>query len=140
MHGIPDIVSITLYVLGQSGGHRRGAWPTLLAQASIGQHKVVEVDYQPDPRAVSTRTRGTAAGAPAQRGTQAPHGAIPTLHERRLDGRPKPPTGHLLHEPSGAAIHHASDDPQELARAIAHLHHLTIEQFVRRAQAGLRVA
>src|SRR4051794_3749120 len=53
MHRIPERVSITADVLGQSAGHRWGAWPTLLAHAALGQHKGVEVDYQPDPRAVS---------------------------------------------------------------------------------------
>jgi hypothetical protein len=85
LHRIPEIVLIAPHMAGNPDGHRRGAWPALLAQALMGQHKVVEGDDLPDPRAVSTRTRGTAADAPAQRGTQAPQGAIPTLDESRLD-------------------------------------------------------
>ena len=80
MHGIPDIVPITPHVLGQSDGHRRGARPALLAQALMGQHKVVEVDDQPDPRAVSaldSQNRSGYAGARGRTGRAGCHTNAP---------------------------------------------------------------
>jgi len=125
---------------GDPDGHCWDARPALLAQAPRGPHPVVEVDAQPDPRAVSMRTRGTAAGAPAPRGAQTPPGARPTRHERRLAGGPQPTTGPLLPDPSGAVIPHARDEAQALARALAHLHHRAAAQVARRAHAGRRGA
>src|SRR5437763_1477479 len=91
MHRQPDILLIAPDMVGQTNGHRWGAWHTTLASALMRHPNVVEADHEPDLPPVARAAPGQTPGPAPQGRDQPPQGAIPPFHQGRLDRLPELP-------------------------------------------------
>jgi hypothetical protein len=114
MHGPPDLVLIVPDMVGQTHGHRWGAWRATLAQALLRPHNIVQADQEPDLPPEARAAPGPTPGAAPQGGDEPTQGAIPAFPTGRLDRRAALAPAHRLAQTAGAAAPHPG----------AALHHL----------------
>ena len=130
MYRKPDVLSIAPDMVSQTDGHCRGAQRAPLAQALVGHHEVVEADHQPEASPVAGWAPGQTAGAAPQRGDQPPQRAIPSFHERRLDGRAELAQAQLLAKTTRTAKHYAPADLHHLPSWVTDLDDLGVKELL----------
>src|SRR5437016_5424335 len=128
MHWQPDILPIAPNMVGQTYGHCWGAWRAPLAQALMRHHKVVKAHHEPDLPPVARAAPGQTPSAAPQGRDQPTQGAIPAFHERCLDRLSELPEAQLLAKTAWATEDHAPAHLHDMARLVADLHDLSIEQ------------
>ena len=137
MHRKPDIVLIAPHMMGQSDGHRRGAFCPSFSQTLMRDHKIVEADDQPDPSLMAhLRPRQTPC-ATTQRSDPSPKRAIPSFHKRRLNGGAQPPFSKLFEKPSRTSKDDLLGDFNKGACCIPDLDHLGVKEVIWGDQSGL---
>src|SRR5262249_55148792 len=140
MYWQPDILLIAPDMVGQTEGHRWGARRATLPQALVGHDKVVEADHEPDLPPVARVAPGQTPRATPQGGDQPPQGAIPPFHKGGLDRLPKLPEAQLRAKTARPTEDDVSAHLHNVARLVADLDHLGVEQGWRRYKPGLRLA
>src|SRR5262252_3157215 len=128
MHWQPDILPIAPDMVGQTDGHRWGPQRATLPQALVWHHKVVETDHEPDLPPVAETAPGQTPGTASQRRYQTSQGTIPAFHKRGLDCLPELPEPQLLAKTARTTEHYPGADLHHLARLVAYLDYLGVEQ------------
>jgi hypothetical protein len=140
MYWNPDILPRAPDMIGQTERHRWCAWRATLPQALVWHHKVGETDHEPDLPPVAEAAPGQTPGTASQGRDQAAQGAIPAFHQRGLDRLPELPEPQLLTKTARPPEDHTPADLHHLARLVAHLDHLGVEQVFWCDESGLRRA
>src|SRR5215813_7414597 len=139
MHWQPDVFPRAPYMVGQSYGHRWGAWCAALSQAFMGHHEVGEAHQKPEPSPVASAAPGQTPGAAPQGCYQPPQRPIPSFHEGCLDRRAELPETSLLDKATRTAEYHTPADLHDMASRVADLDDLGVEQVLGGDEPGMRL-
>jgi hypothetical protein len=136
----PDLLLIAPDMVGQTAGPRWGARRAPLAQALGRPHNVGEAAQAPALPPGARAAPGQTPGAAPQGCAPPPQGAIPPVHNGRLDRLPALPDVSRLAKTARAAIHAPPAALHAAARWGAALAPLGVDQGWRRPKPGLRLA